>query len=124
MQTFERGVSAQQVTPVVVALRRRFEDIVTGELERSLKTKLKHLPEADREALARMVEASVNKLLHAPTRHLRTLASDSERAFELDQSVGLVAELFELQPSEVSLPPVRASTGPVGEQSDPMNPKA
>lgn len=135
VQTFERGVSAQQVTPVVVTLRRRFDGILTAELERSLKTKLKHLPDADREALARMVEASVNKLLHAPTRHLRTLASDSERTFELDASVGLVADLFDLQPTEVSLAPARVSQRQGDpergdedrqgtEQSDPLNPSA
>jgi glutamyl-tRNA reductase len=121
VQTFERGVNAQQVTPVVVALRRRFDDIINAELERSLKTKLKHLPEADREALSRMVEASVNKLLHAPTRHLRTLAADSERGFELDTSVGLVADLFELQHSEGSLAPVRIGSPATSEGVDALN---
>lgn len=121
--TFERGLNAQQVTPAIVAMRRRFEDIVTGELDRSLKTKLKHLPESDREALAKMVEASVNKLLHAPTRHLRSLASDSERAYELDVSLGVMADLFEFQPSEVSLPTGRTSHKSSDERSDPMNPE-
>ncbi len=93
---FFRGMNAQQVTPAVVCLRRRFEDTLQGELERSLRTRLKHLSESDREALARMMEAAVNKLLHAPTRHLRGLALEEERAYDLETSVALVMDLFEL----------------------------
>lgn len=101
-RTFERGLSARQVTPVVVALRRRVEATLHAELERTLRTRLKHLNESDREALNRMVEASVNKLLHAPTRHLRSLATDEERSYELETSVGLVADLFELEKEAAS----------------------
>src|SRR5690606_22675548 len=75
-RTFERGMNAQQVTPVVVALRRRVENTLQSELDRTLRSRLKHLNEDDREALQRMMEAAVNKILHAPTRHLRFLATD------------------------------------------------
>jgi glutamyl-tRNA reductase len=108
-RTFERGLSAQQVTPVVVALRRRVETTLQAELDRTLRTRLKHLNDNDREALSRMVEAAVNKLLHAPTRHLRALATDEERAYELETSVGLVADLFELEKEGTSVSPSRTS---------------
>ena len=106
-RTFERGMSAQQVTPVVVALRRRVENTLQAELDRSLRTRLKHLNEADRDALGRMMEAAVNKLLHSPTRRLRALATDEEKAYELEASVSLVADLFELEKDSMSLSPSR-----------------
>lgn len=116
-RTFERGLSAQQVTPVVIALRRRVETTLQAELERTLRTRLKHLNETDREALNRMVEAAVNKLLHAPTRHLRALATDEERAYELETSVGVVADLFDLEKESSAVSPSRTSL-PVPERKD------
>jgi glutamyl-tRNA reductase len=121
-RTFERGMSAQQVTPVVVALRRRVENTLQAELDRSLRTRLKHLNEADREALGRMMEAAVNKLLHSPTRRLRALATDEEKAYELEASVSLVADLFELEKDSMSLSPSRTTNAvPLKDevQSDP-----
>jgi glutamyl-tRNA reductase len=116
-RTFERGVNAQQVTPVVVALRRRVETTLQAELDRSLRTRLKHLDASDREALSRMMEAAVNKLLHAPTRHLRTLATDEEKAYELEAGVALVADLFELEKEATSLSPSRTSNSiPIKDQ--------
>lgn len=99
---FARGMNAQQVTPAVVCLRRRFEETLQAELERSLRTRLKHLGENERDALSKMLEASVNKLLHAPTRHLRGLAVEGERGFELEASVALLTEMFELELSAAS----------------------
>ena len=116
-RTFERGLSALQVTPVVVALRRRVETTLQAELERTLRTRLKHLNESDREALNRMVEAAVNKLLHAPTRRLRQLAIDDERSYELETSVALVSDLFELEKDGASVSPSRTSL-PVPERKD------
>lgn len=116
-RTFERGLSAQQVTPVVVALRRRVESTLQAELERTLRTRLKHLNDADREALGRMVEAAVNKLLHAPTKHLRALATDEERAYDLEASVALVADLFELGKDATNVSPSRSSL-PIPERPD------
>lgn len=108
-RTFERGMSAQQVTPVVVALRRRVENTLQSELDRTLRSRLKHLGEDDREALHRMMEAAVNKILHAPTRHLRTLATEEERTFELEAGVALVADMFELDKESAALSASRTS---------------
>jgi glutamyl-tRNA reductase len=108
-RTFERGMHAQQVTPVVVALRRRVENTLQSELDRTLRSRLKHLNDDDREALHRMMEAAVNKILHAPTRHLRTLATEEERAFELEAGVALVADMFELDKESATLSASRTS---------------
>ena len=70
-----------------VALR-----ILLAELERSLSTKLKHLPPTDRAALEAMVEAAANKLLHAPITHLKRAASEPAG----EQAARVLHEVFEL----------------------------
>ena len=96
---FDRWVEGEQATPTVVALRRRIRGALRVEVERSLRGRLKHLGEAEREALATMVDAAVNRLLHEPTMRLREaatgdatdiagfpeLASALERLFSLNQ---------------------------------------
>lgn len=85
-------MDARGVVPTVVALRARTKQLLEAELERSLSGKLKHLGDADRAALHTMVDAAVNKLVHAPTTLLRKLASEP-RGEQLAQSA---RELFEL----------------------------
>jgi len=70
--------------------------VLEGELEKSLKSRLKHLGVEERKALTTMVEASLKKLLHGPTVRLRgaasdPLASDSER---LERLAAALNELF------------------------------
>jgi len=72
---FEARRSRQAVTPAIVALRGQWREQMQAELDRSLKSKLKHLSAADRKALGRLLEAMANKLLHAPTTRLKSLAA-------------------------------------------------
>jgi glutamyl-tRNA reductase len=65
------------VNPTVVALRARTRGVLVAELDRSLSGRLKHLTEGDRAALTQMIESATNKLLHAPTTHLKAAASTS-----------------------------------------------
>jgi glutamyl-tRNA reductase len=118
---FERALHAEQATPTIVSLRRQLGAILEAELERSLRTRLKHLPEADREALSKMVESALNKILHPATRHLRSLAEDTEAQAELDQCVAALRDAFGLtvegapalswRPGAPSLVPERAAEG-------------
>ena len=94
---FGRWVDAEQATPVIVALRQRFREVLEGELDRSLRGKLKHLEDADRAALAKMLDAAVNKLLHAPSVELRRLASDGGADEDLMQQTAALRQLFELE---------------------------
>jgi glutamyl-tRNA reductase len=103
VHSYARGVSAEQVTPTVVALRQKFNDVFKAELERSLRSKLKTLGHEERQAIEKMLDAALNKALHAPTRKLRELASSKDREDELAESVELLESLFELGPS-ASLP--------------------
>ncbi len=83
-----------QVQPTIVAMRTKAHAVLFGELERSLHSRLKHLPEADRAALAAMLESALSKLMHAPTAHLRSRAEDGEDATEL---AGALKFLFDLK---------------------------
>lgn len=80
LRAFEAEQRSGAAVPTVVALREHFRMIARAELERSLSGKLRHLSEEDRRALETMVDAMVNKLLHAPTVALRTQAATDEGA--------------------------------------------
>ena len=66
------------VNPTIVALRAKTKGVLIAELERTLGSRLKHLPEGDREALMQMIESATNKLLHAPTTRLKQAAGVSD----------------------------------------------
>jgi glutamyl-tRNA reductase len=102
--SFGRSLDAELVTPTVVALRGRVEGILRAELDRTLKGRLKHLGAEEQEALSRMVEAQVNKLLHSPTRSLRQLATDESSRFELASQLSLLDDLFELEAADKAEP--------------------
>jgi glutamyl-tRNA reductase len=108
-RSYERAISAEQATPTILSMRQQFGRVLEGELERSLRGKLKHLPEEDRDALAKMVDSALNKLLHPVTRHLRTLATSDENAAELDNAVALLRTAFALPSDSVA----RASARPL-----------
>jgi glutamyl-tRNA reductase len=88
-ESWRRGLL---VAPAIVALRNRTREVMSGELERALATRLKHLPEADRAALKQLMDAAANKLLHMPTTRLREAASSAEGA----DWVHTVTHLFDL----------------------------
>ena len=63
--------------PIIVALRQRTRELLSAELDRSCKGRLKHLSADDRKSLQVMMDAAVNKLLHAPTQQLKQMASSA-----------------------------------------------
>jgi glutamyl-tRNA reductase len=102
-RAFEERRSQQAMKPIIVALRKQVADVLTAELGRSYRNRLKHLSEEDRAALEKMASAAVNKILHAPTKRLKDLATSS-RSEEIAE---LICHLFELEPSVLaSIPPV------------------
>lgn len=115
-QSFHMWTQEQALTPAIVALRARTRAVLGAELTRSLSGKLKHLAPADREALAVMLDAATNKLLHGPVTRLRALAADPRG----DDYLEAVQDLFELgergagaEPAEPPQPPDRAASVPV-----------
>jgi len=74
VRSFDRWAGAEQATPLIVALRERIRTALGVELGRSLKGRLRHLGQPEREALDTMLDAAVNRLLHLPTTRLRESA--------------------------------------------------
>jgi len=85
-----------EVQPTVVALRARTHAVLFAELERSLGGRLKHLGEAERAALAQMLESATNKLLHAPSTKLRSKAESEEEGGDARELAGALKYLFDL----------------------------
>ncbi len=92
---YDRWADAEQATPTIVALRTRLTSALEEELARSLRGRLKHLPTEDRQALAKMIESAVNRLLHQPTIRLRQAALDrTQDTLSLEQLSAAISELF------------------------------
>ncbi len=109
-RNYMRALSAEQATPTIVALRRQLRGILDAELERSLRSRLKHLPEEDRDALGRMIDSALNKMLHPAMRHLRGLAASPDAQAELDACVVALADLFALDATVSRSPEAPAPT--------------
>jgi glutamyl-tRNA reductase len=92
LKSFETWTLERALTPTIVSLRARTRAILAAEVERSLSGKLRHLGSAERQALAVMVEAATNKLLHVPITRLRGLATDTRAAEQVDA----LRDLFDL----------------------------
>ncbi|MDH4248577.1 MAG: glutamyl-tRNA reductase, partial [Deltaproteobacteria bacterium] len=67
--------SANQVSPLVTALRTHFLDTGAIEMEKGL-SRLRHLPQEDTEQVRRLVHNLLNKLLHVPSTRLKALGED------------------------------------------------
>ena len=101
IKAFEAERRQGSVVPTVAALRERFRVVARAELERSLDGKLKHLGPAERQALEVMLEATVNKLLHAPTIALRTQSATTDGT----ALAAIVRVLFQLPDAPVDEKP-------------------
>ena len=72
-----------EVTPTIVALRKRVEDIKRAELEKTL-SRLPHLSEEDRLAIEGLASAVVNKVLHGPLVILKAEAESASGALYIE----------------------------------------
>jgi glutamyl-tRNA reductase len=115
-RNFERATSAETVTPMVVALRRRMREALRAEHDKSRRSKLRDLTPEHHECVERMLDAAVNKILHAPTMRLREAASNPAEAAVLEGLVGALTELFGLDAEEPA--PLRESLAPRGNRSE------
>lgn len=127
-QGFERWAGAEQATPVIKALRARLRGALEVELERSLRGKLRDLGPEHRAALVKMLEASLNRMLHQPTQRLREEASADSGA-SLEQLAETLEELFDLsnlgaESPEVSCvrPPPEATPEETQDESNLLSP--
>jgi glutamyl-tRNA reductase len=119
LATFLAWHRGLEVQPTIVALREKARGVFLAELERTLRGRLKHLAEADRTALAHMVESTVGKLLHGPTTRLKARAAESDDASELAAAMRHLFDLEELPSAREHDPPAVVPT--TDETSESLN---
>jgi glutamyl-tRNA reductase len=77
--------------PTIIALRRKFYDIAALEMEKNLSV-LTSGSQADPEAIRKMIDAIINKILHEPTMFLKNPGSHRNKNLYLD----IARKLFHL----------------------------
>jgi glutamyl-tRNA reductase len=92
---FMSWLQSLEVVPTIVALRDHFDKVAQAEIEKALQG-LEHLSAADRQAIERMTHTITQKLLHSPTRFLKSDGCQGEgtRSAVID----ITQKLFELDP--------------------------
>lgn len=115
---WQRHAQTQQVTPTIKALRAKFRLGLEAELYKSLRTRLKDLTPEQRAAVAKMLDAGINRILHGPITHLRSEASRADASSEeMAEMLDEVFELRSVETAELDVPSVRL----IGETS--VNPQ-
>jgi glutamyl-tRNA reductase len=109
-EAFAAWLDGLSVTPTIVALRSRVQQLLSAELQRSLGGKLKHLGEQERKALEDMMAAALNKLTHAPSTRLKAAAAEGSAA-DLVESLRHLFDLGEQGASGSVRPPARSDPG-------------
>ena len=60
-----------------------------------------------------MLEAALNKMLHAPTAHLRQVVTDKDyESYRVEQLMSSLTELFDLDAEPVSVPSTPSRAAP------------
>ncbi len=95
VEQFCTWLATLEVTPTIVALRQKIEQIRRAELEKTL-AGLKGLDEKQRKAIESMTNAMVNKILHQPTQILKQTSNGGDSHCYLDA----VRTLFDLSSIE------------------------
>ena len=113
-QTFELWAERLNVKPTIVALRAKVRGALAMELERSLSGRLKHLGDAEREALGVMMDAAVNRLLHGPIMRMKELVNDP-RGEDLVEAAHLLFDLPRLASSDAHDEEVDSDPGAAAE---------
>lgn len=104
-----RRQNAQTVTPTIKALRAKMRRGLEEELRRSLRGRLRGLDEEQQSALAKMLDAGLNRILHGPVTRLRAEATRRD-GLSAEDLAALLSELFELTEvpeEELDVPSVR-----------------
>jgi glutamyl-tRNA reductase len=88
---FQHWYESLSVVPTIVALRKKVETIIDGEIEQTLSS-LNGISDKDRQALERMKNALAKKVLHHPTLFLKRNGCQKDRTIYLD----VTRKLFDL----------------------------
>ncbi len=91
-QHFLSWYKTLEITPILIALREKFESIRADEMHRMM-NRLQHLPEQDRETIRAMTVQMVNKLLATPMNTLKNISvSENDKRIYLEA----LREIFKL----------------------------
>jgi glutamyl-tRNA reductase len=114
---FERWLRSQGVVPTIRALRERFAQVAEAEVQKTLDAlaRREHTPAQQREAIQRLVQLVVNKLLHQPTTALREAPTPDEAELRAE----VLCELFGLEPVDDA----REAPVPPAEEPEPRTAK-
>jgi glutamyl-tRNA reductase len=118
---FEHWMRSQGVVPTIRALREKFAAVADAELQKTLDamSRKEHSPVQQREAIQRLVQLVVNKLLHQPTAALREAPPD-----EAELRAQVLCDLFGLEPEEAreadARPPESVAESSSPERSSPQ----
>jgi glutamyl-tRNA reductase len=108
---FGRWLRSQVAVPTIRALRDRFTEVARAEAEKSIRGLRPDSGAAERDqAMRRLADAIVNKLLHTPLTALKSGQDDGE----IERLIAAANRLFELagdQPAEAPADPLLANKG-------------
>ncbi|KJS31108.1 MAG: glutamyl-tRNA reductase [Desulfatitalea sp. BRH_c12] len=88
---FRQWFESLAAIPTIKALHAKIRAVAQAEMQKTI-SHLGHLTEDDRKAIERMTEAMANKILHEPTRYLKSEGCRGNRS----QSLDLARRLFNL----------------------------
>ncbi len=88
---FRQWYESLEVVPTIVALRNKMNAIAKSEIKKTLRS-LNHLSDNDRQAICRMTDAVVNKILHNPTIFLKNSGCRGNNSIYID----IARKLFKL----------------------------
>jgi len=88
---FRQWYENLDIVPTIVGLRNKLDNIARSEVEKTVQS-LKHLSEEDTQAIYRMTDAIVNKMLHYPTQHLKNSNRHGNKSIHID----IARRLFKL----------------------------
>ncbi len=94
---FRQWYDGLDVVPTIVGLREKFYGIAEAEIQKTLNQSLGHLSAEDGQAIRRMTNALVNKILHDPTLFLKRNGCFGEKSIYLDAA----RKLFKLDEEDV-----------------------
>jgi glutamyl-tRNA reductase len=93
--SFRNWYRSLDVVPTIKALRGKMTAIARSEMKKTLGG-LHHFSEADAEAIHRMTDALINKMMHDPTLFLKNNGCQRDKAYYVD----ITRKLFNLDPMD------------------------
>jgi glutamyl-tRNA reductase len=80
---FRQWFQGLGVVPTIKALRAKVQSVARDEVQKTLQ-QMNHLSAEDQQAIERMTESLINKILHEPTRYLKSNGCQQDRSASLD----------------------------------------